>query len=90
MAEIYYITQVEDVLFNLHRGLLIRKFVMFKTMFSVPLSQESQLQGVVIEGDDDKHPIMISQVTVKQWEALLEFMYDGYVTIQLKNVSKTR
>ncbi|KAL4244341.1 hypothetical protein ABKN59_010658 [Abortiporus biennis] len=63
---------VQNQLFKVHRHFLIRESELFRTMFQLP-SGESSSQ----EGTSDDNPIVLPDVTVEEFEALLEFFYDG-------------
>ena len=63
--------QVENTFFKVHRYYLTRESEVFRTMFSCPSSEHGQ------EGVDDSKPIHLPGVTSRQFEALLDFFYEG-------------
>jgi hypothetical protein len=65
--------QVENQLFKVHRHYFIQGSEIFRDMFS----QASTCEGasMVIEGISDDKPIVLSQVTVKEFKVLLRFFY---------------
>lgn len=71
MAIRHFAAQVEDTFFKVHRYFLTRESEVFRTMFSCPSSEDGQ------EGVDDSKPIHLPGVTSRQFEALLEFFYEG-------------
>lgn len=74
---------VADTFFKVHRYYLTRESEVFRTMFSCPSSEDGQ------EGVDDSKPIHLPGVTSRQFEALLEFFYEGQLqrSIQVEKPS---
>ncbi|KAG2159340.1 uncharacterized protein EDB93DRAFT_1115134 [Suillus bovinus] len=62
---------VDGVLFRVHRFFLQRESDVFRTMFVCPPTQDGP------EGLSDDKPIVLPDVTVAEFEALLKFLYDG-------------
>ena len=68
--------KVEDRLFKIHRYFLQRESAFFQQLFKLPQSEGSE------EGTTDGQPILLGssmQVTLKEMEAFLNFVYYGYV-----------
>ncbi|KAF6751637.1 hypothetical protein DFP72DRAFT_1012155 [Ephemerocybe angulata] len=65
------IFEVEGVLFKVHTHFLTKHSPVFDTMFSCPPGEDGP------EGQSVDRPIPLPGVTVKEWEALLDFFYEG-------------
>ncbi|KAG1888977.1 uncharacterized protein F5891DRAFT_947212 [Suillus fuscotomentosus] len=65
---------VDGVLFRVHRFFLQRESDVFRTMFVCPPTQDGP------EGLTDDKPIVLPEVTVAEFEALLKFLYDGGIS----------
>ncbi|KAF8961863.1 hypothetical protein BDZ97DRAFT_1177626 [Flammula alnicola] len=81
------IFDVQGRLYKVHRYIFIRESDVFKAMFDHPPGPGSQV------GSSDENAIHLPQVTAAQFEALLEFFYDGMFNsnkLKTKEVSKTR
>ncbi|TFY66523.1 hypothetical protein EVG20_g4569 [Dentipellis fragilis] len=72
------IFQVENTLFKVHRSVLEKYCPVFKDMFAfkfVPTSESGSLDGPVGEGKSDGQPIILPEVTVFEFETLLDEIY---------------
>ncbi|KAF8152961.1 hypothetical protein B0H34DRAFT_677192 [Crassisporium funariophilum] len=65
------IFKIEGVYYKVHRYFLDRESSVFQSMFSCPSPTEGP------EGDSDQNPIHIPGVTTSEFEALLDFLYNG-------------
>ncbi|KAF5350610.1 hypothetical protein D9756_008633 [Leucocoprinus leucothites] len=72
-----YLVQVENRLFKVHRYHLIQESKVFHDMFSVPT------EGAEVEGMNDDRPIRLPDVTVKEFELLLNHLYNLLVQSKL-------
>lgn len=61
---------VENQLFKVHRHYLIQDSKVFRDMFSVP-----PVEGAEVEGMSDDRPIYLPDVSVKEFELLLNHFY---------------
>ncbi|TFY54990.1 hypothetical protein EVG20_g9486, partial [Dentipellis fragilis] len=64
------IFSVEDCLFKVHRYYLILESPVFKDMFMCPP------EAGMLEGESDLRPIVLPDTTRKEFEALLDFLYN--------------
>ncbi|TFY68764.1 hypothetical protein EVG20_g3430 [Dentipellis fragilis] len=62
---------VSGCLFQVQRSLLTRESTVFEGMFACPPPRGQE------EGDSDSAPIIIPDVSQAEFEALLEFLYEG-------------
>ncbi|KAF5320980.1 hypothetical protein D9619_001579 [Psilocybe cf. subviscida] len=62
---------VEDVLFNVHRYFFQRDSPVFSAMFSLPKPEADERP----EGEDDEKPIVLSNISKKDFERLLVILY---------------
>jgi len=69
--------QVENTFFKVHRYFLVRESEVFRVMFSCPSPGDGQ------EGMDDGKPIHLPGTTCQQFEALLDFFYEGLFFFQV-------
>ncbi|EMD36831.1 hypothetical protein CERSUDRAFT_95106 [Gelatoporia subvermispora B] len=65
------ILKVEDTLFKVHRFFLQRDSEVFHGMFSCPPGKGGA------EGKTEARPIVLEQVTVFEFECLIDFIYNG-------------
>lgn len=63
--------QVEDTHYKVHRYFLTRESSVFKAMFDCPHPAEGQ------DGESDKKPICLPGVSCAEFEALVDFFYNG-------------
>jgi hypothetical protein len=65
--------QIENRLFRVHRHFLVQGSEIFRDMFS----QAGMCEGAAtaVEGMSEDKPIVLSQVTVKEFKALSRFFY---------------
>jgi len=63
--------KVDGIHYKVHRYLLERESPVFETMFSSPSPFEGQ------DGESNERPINIPDVTRSEFEALLDFLYNG-------------
>ncbi|KAJ3511809.1 hypothetical protein NLJ89_g3882 [Agrocybe chaxingu] len=74
------IFKVEDNLYKVHRYFFIQESSVFQTMFDCPNPVQGQ------DGESDTQPIHLPEVTRAEFEALLDFFYDGMFNPLLKGV----
>ncbi|KAF8152962.1 hypothetical protein B0H34DRAFT_721637 [Crassisporium funariophilum] len=65
------IFQVEGCLYKVHRYFLARESSLFEAMLNLPSPAECQ------EGDSDGNPIHLQGTTCIEFDALLDFLYNG-------------
>ncbi|CAA7266307.1 unnamed protein product [Cyclocybe aegerita] len=74
------IFKVEDNLYKVHRYFFIWESSVFQSMFDCPNPAKGQ------DGESDTQPIHLPEVTRAEFEALLDFFYDGMFEPLLKGV----
>jgi BTB/POZ domain len=67
------VLQVEDTRFRVHKSILSTHSPLFRDMFSLPASAESQL-----ETEDGCPVVTLHHDKARHWSAILEMMYDGF------------
>lgn len=65
-------SQVEDIIFRVHRYFFLRDSPVFRDMFSLPTPPEP---GTNVEGASDENPISLPQVTSKEFAHFLWLFY---------------
>ncbi|KAH9931576.1 uncharacterized protein B0H18DRAFT_872039 [Fomitopsis serialis] len=65
------IFQVEACLFKVHKYFLVRESKVFETLFQLPPGDDTA------EGQDDHRPVYLPEVTVREFESLMHFLYYG-------------
>jgi hypothetical protein len=83
-AEFYFtdemtVFQVENRLFRVHKHFLAENSPIFNAMFSLPHGAKV---GSTAEGAFDTNPIFLSDVTVLEFETLLQFFYKSFLLPQ--------
>jgi BTB/POZ domain len=66
----YYIFQVENDLFRVHRYFFIRESVVFRDILSIPVTSDKR------EGDSDDNPIILEGIRSNDFKSLLWMWYD--------------
>jgi hypothetical protein len=65
-----YRYQVGDGLFRIHRYYLMQGSEVFRGMFTSP-----PVEGKNVDGMSDNQPIILPGVTIREFEALMEYLY---------------
>ncbi|KAF8814232.1 hypothetical protein BYT27DRAFT_7206287 [Phlegmacium glaucopus] len=69
---------IEDTLYKVHRYFLVRESSVFQMMFDCPHPTEGQ------DGESDDKPIHLPGVSCSEFEALIDFFYNGMFTHERK------
>ncbi|KAH7101008.1 hypothetical protein BKA62DRAFT_203104 [Auriculariales sp. MPI-PUGE-AT-0066] len=70
------VLRVENTLYKIYRGVLTRKSATFLALFEP--SAEPESSHAVPVGQDDEHPILITDGTAQQWDAFIWAAFSGF------------